>query len=271
MAKVKWIPSIDALALTLPLEVLRQPLQTSVSVDASDFEEFKAQEKLHIIISVRDFKAVVVHADSLKVAMTCSFSTPARPMLLSYGVSGIRCEFTLVTTGDQRTAPAAGAGNTSVSRGPSTIQPAPSVQGESRSSVGGMAPPQWPKTRTSRRLKPPGSAKQSYAEGQRRAESDSLFVPLEDDRQWDPQFREGDEQGVLGWNASADNVSPAETTSRHPCSRDHHRTGSGTKHSETAARSRRRSRLLTKRKALRRLKESLRYSGSSLYRMKGLR
>ena len=47
-------------------EILKQPVHTSVAIDTKDFGEFMVEEKLHVAISAKDFKAIVTHADTLK-------------------------------------------------------------------------------------------------------------------------------------------------------------------------------------------------------------
>ena len=81
-------------------EVLKQPLRTSVAIDIADFEDYHLIEKLKIVISVKDFKAIIMHADTLKTSITAHYSHPKRPMRLAYSQHGMQCEFVLATTGD---------------------------------------------------------------------------------------------------------------------------------------------------------------------------
>ena len=84
----------------LPLEVLKQSLQTSVAVDTLEFDSFSVHETLHVVISVKDFKAIVLHADGLGSNVTACYSHAMRPMQISYESQGMSCEFTLMTTGE---------------------------------------------------------------------------------------------------------------------------------------------------------------------------
>ena len=84
------------------IEILKQPLHTAVSIDVNDFEEFGAQEQLHIAISVKDFKNIVVHADTMGTIITAMYSQPSRPLQFSYTKEGMKCEFTLMTIGTSR-------------------------------------------------------------------------------------------------------------------------------------------------------------------------
>ena len=191
----------SSLLLKIIIEVLKQPLPTAVSVSTADFDLFDVQEKMHIVISVRDFRSIITHADTLKGYVTALYSVPARPLQLAYGAEGMQCELTLMTTGEnQGTAiPAANKSNTIVPTAVATAQ-------ESETAPEKMQAPSLPASRSaSRRLNQMGSTSRSNT---RRPvpEADSLFVPLADeDREWDPQDnRENDE--VLGWDASATNV-----------------------------------------------------------------
>ena len=193
-------------------------------MDASDFEDFVVQEKLRIGISVKDFKAIVAHADSLRASVKARFSYPTRPMQLSYEAEGMLCEFTLMTVGESRDAsmtPApAPASVTDRSRQSSVATREPSTRATSarepsmpvqqapeRTNASQMAPPPPPASR--------GSLRGNTAQGQDRPsqrppqpsqDPESLFIPVDDDdHQWDePNY--GDDDDVLGWDASADNV-----------------------------------------------------------------
>ena len=48
--------------LTYMTEILKQPLHTTIAIDTLEFAEFAVEEKLHIVISVKDFKSIVTHA-----------------------------------------------------------------------------------------------------------------------------------------------------------------------------------------------------------------
>ena len=84
------------------LEILKQPLQTSVAIDTADFEMFAAEDELHIAVSLKDFKAIVTHADSMHSQLWAHYSDPGRPLQAVYDLDGMTCEFTLMTLGDTR-------------------------------------------------------------------------------------------------------------------------------------------------------------------------
>jgi cell cycle checkpoint control protein RAD9A len=189
-------------------EILKHPLVTAVAVNTSDFEEFNVQPGMHIIISVKDFKAIVLHADTLKTNLKAFYSQPTRPLQFSYGCDGLVCEFTLMTSGDYSAT--------------TSQTPAPTVQTlsrehsrpESRTRSFEMPPPAEPTSRLDR------SAKRRHP-GSRKAETpkpaapdpDSLFVQQDEDERWEP-LDYNQEEETLGWDASADHGTAAFPTFR---------------------------------------------------------
>lgn len=193
-------------------DVLKQPLQTSITIDSLDFEDFKVEEQLHIGISIKDFKAIVTHADTLKTSITALYSFPTRPMQLSYHEHGMQCEFTLMTIGDYRggSVTPAPAAVRQVSAAPAEIPTSrqPTVQTVLQPRTTIMMPPSQPLSRrftkepqsqrTQRPSPPPPKASFN---------TESLFLPADedDDRIWG-EMNYDDEHDTLGWDASANNV-----------------------------------------------------------------
>ncbi|KAF1842411.1 uncharacterized protein K460DRAFT_380268 [Cucurbitaria berberidis CBS 394.84] len=190
-------------------EILKHPLVTAVAVSTSDFEQFTVQAGTHIVISVKDFKAIVVHADTLKTSLKAYYSQPTRPLQFSYGCDGLLCEFTLMTSGDYTGAPLTSTpapqtlGSRGASRAPLTVTDRTSIRSD-------MPPPTEPASRRDRsgRLRNPGSRQSSSAAQE---DPESLFIPdaqdarrREDDEEsaWAPLDYEKEE--TLGWDASAD-------------------------------------------------------------------
>ena len=162
---------------------------------------FNVQEKMHIIVSVKDFKSVITHAETLKNYITALYSVPTRPLQLVYGSEGMQCEFTLMTTGEtQGTTVPPPTKNPAIT--PTTTEPTQANDITSET----MQPPSMPPSRSAARKWNQMSATSRSTAKRNEPEPDSLFVPLADeDREWDPQdSRENDE--VLGWDASATNV-----------------------------------------------------------------
>ncbi|CAF9919078.1 MAG: hypothetical protein HETSPECPRED_003939 [Heterodermia speciosa] len=214
------------------MDILKHPLRTSIAIDTLDFEEFIVEEKLRIGITVKDFKAIVTHAERLKTSVTAMYSYPTRPMQLAYGEHGMLCEFTLVTIGEYRggSATPAPTNTRSLSRTESEQrrsqqasqqpEPVPSDPSSRQSSVhaqtlkqratADMPPPVEPASRSfikdierQRPLRPtPPPPKASL-------DPESLFLPadnMEDENVWDERSYE-DEQDVLGWNPHANRES----------------------------------------------------------------
>lgn len=124
--------------------ILKQPLETSISIHTSDFDDFHMQEGSHIHISVKDFRAIVTHAETLKGPISAYYSQPTRPLQFSYQNYGMHCEFTLMTTGDSRSASSASAPKFVSTRSSSRQSSAVSVQNDELSSQ--MPPPARPNT-----------------------------------------------------------------------------------------------------------------------------
>lgn len=210
--------------LTSVLEILKHPLKTAVSVNKSDFEHFHAQEKLHIIISVKDFKSIVNHADTLhNTAIDAYYSNPGRPFQFSYSKDGIHCQFTLMTTGDYNGTPTPSAapisGPSAASQPISRAQSTASMPSESRrSAVEEMPPPAKPAPRRPvRKLGQNENGPSSQFRQQIEEDPDSLFVPAaEEDRRWEPMEYDNDnDEEAMVWDASASNEN-----SFHPTIRD---------------------------------------------------
>lgn len=195
-------------------------MQTCVAIDTLDFEEYSVEEKVHIGMSVKDFKAVVLHAETLKASITALFSRPNRPMQLAYGEHGMQCEFTLMTIGEYRggsvTPSPTIARNTATprdrqtsrqtSRQPSTVQP--SAQDHRQETTNAMPPPVQPASRSFTR-EPPSQRppRPSPPPPKASIDEESLFVPVDndDDRRWDERNFDEDED-TLGWDPTAKNV-----------------------------------------------------------------
>jgi cell cycle checkpoint control protein RAD9A len=181
-----------------------------VSVNTSDFDEFDAQEKLHIIISVKDFKAIMSHAATFNGNITAFYSRPGRPLQFTYTQDGMTSNFTLMTAGDygDTSAPSADISAVStrtVSRAPSMASTiANPMQAEASNE---MPPPAKPEPRRSnRKLGQNEINGQAKALQHSREDPESLFVSAdEDDSRWDPPEYENDEES-MGWDASVRNV-----------------------------------------------------------------
>ncbi len=183
-----------------------------MAIDTLEFQHFNVEEKLHIAISVKDFKAIVTHADTLRESISAFYSQPTRPMQISYQGHGMVCDFTLMTIGGSRggsatpgAAPARGqtsnpairqGSNLSMQRAPASTQPAmpPPPRVVSRALAQDQA-----RQRERKPSPPPPKAS---------VESESLFLAdAQYDRRWDEPDYGNDDDDMLGWDASADHVS----------------------------------------------------------------
>ncbi len=200
------------------LEILKQPLQTCVTIDVLDFEEFHVEERVHIGISVKDFKSIVLHAETLKARVSALYSHPTRPMQLGYSEHGMNCAFTLMTIGDYRggsvTPAPAVARNTSVTPSARTNpQQASAMQRSFQDHQQGrnnsMPPPMQKAPRNFTRepasQRPP---RPSPPPPKASVDEESLFISMDDDdRKWgERNFDEDDFEDTLGWDPNANNV-----------------------------------------------------------------
>ncbi|MCJ1464171.1 hypothetical protein MMC07_002784 [Pseudocyphellaria aurata] len=194
-------------------EILKQPLQTCVAIDTLDFEDYTVEEKIHIGISVKDFKAVVMHAETLKTSITALFSRPSRPMQLAYGEHGMQCEYTLMTVGEYRgesvTPSPAITRNTSVTPSDRTTDRQPSAQNTRQEVTNAMPPPIQPASRSFTREPPTQRPpRPSPPPPKASLDEESLFVPVvnDDDQIWGERNFDEDED-TLGWDPTAKNDS----------------------------------------------------------------
>lgn len=168
---------------------------------------------MHIVINVRDFKAIVIHADTLRTPITAHFSRPSRPLQFVYLEEGLRCEYTLMTTGDYRGTSSTPAPSAKVVARPSTTSTQQSVvRGPSTESAAEMPPPARPATNVAQLQRKPLTSLGKGTLGSQSQRSESLFVARDeddDDRRWDaPNYEEeAAAEDMLGWDASGEMVS----------------------------------------------------------------
>ncbi|MCJ1306762.1 hypothetical protein MMC25_000405, partial [Agyrium rufum] len=191
----------------------------------ADFETFEVEENLHVAINVKDFKAAIAHADSLKVAVSARYSWPKSPMQLQYFSRGFSSTFTFMTIDGNR----GGSGNaTSGARLPTANR----AKTASRPSTAkGLAVERPPRTREASEMPPPPqrlpvrsfaqdsntqqSARPSPPPPRASIDHDSLFLPQEDreERIWAEKDPDA-EDDELGWDASEDHDAFASTIQR---------------------------------------------------------
>ncbi|KAL1992169.1 hypothetical protein VTN49DRAFT_4201 [Thermomyces lanuginosus] len=189
-------------------EILKQPVHTSVAIETKDFEEFLVKENVHVAINVKDFKAAVVHADSMKASITARYTRACRPLQLTHESDGVACEYTLMTRGDTGDEADESDSSQAVSqlsaRSAARVEPA-----NAPASARNQMPP--PPSRTSMpppapRAAQPSPPKPEASFGTRPTYVDmdnALFVPADDDRQWDElNLDDENAEDSLRWDQS---------------------------------------------------------------------
>ncbi|KAL1957313.1 hypothetical protein VTO42DRAFT_6102 [Malbranchea cinnamomea] len=188
-------------------EILKQPVHTSVAIDTRDFDQFHVEERLHVAISVKDFKAIILHADTLKSTIVARYTRPCRPLQLSYQHDGMACEFTMMTRGDaDDEAEAPSNGNVRELSARPYSRPPPSAPAGPDAASDEPPPPVQDPAPAAVSHPPPQVAQPIVRESVPQplsASFDPLFVPADDDRQWDEPNYEYDED-ILGWDVHND-------------------------------------------------------------------
>ncbi|PYH87913.1 DNA repair protein rad9 [Aspergillus ellipticus CBS 707.79] len=196
-------------------EVLRQPVQTSVAIDKRDFEYYLAEDNLHIVIFLKDFKAAIAHADTVDAMITARFTRPSRPLQFTYEFEGVKAEYTVMTRGEAPGDDLPDSSRGAVPQLSARQTPAP-VRVSQRSTAPDtrQMPPPPSRSRSVRPLTGTATrASQANTESQRppppSVEFDSLFVPADDDGQWDVPNEEDEApaEDELGWDATGDQTS----------------------------------------------------------------
>ncbi|KAJ3496357.1 hypothetical protein NLG97_g2717 [Lecanicillium saksenae] len=206
--------------------VLKKPLQTSIAVEADEFDDIEVEDKLHIVISVKDFRAIIQHAGIGGSALSARYSLPARPIQFSYASDALSCEFLIMTVGERGSNPAQ---KTKKGRKAAPVNSAPRLEATSRkTSVAPSEAPAanaemtQPPTQASARVQPPSASRPvgtirasvsrmsafdlrpSQKPPPPTLRSESLFV---EDEGWEPvrdEDEDAEEHAQLGWDHSAD-------------------------------------------------------------------
>ncbi|KAK3900872.1 hypothetical protein C8A05DRAFT_35467 [Staphylotrichum tortipilum] len=194
--------------------VLKKPLHTNIAVEMDEFDDVEVQDKLHIIISVKDFRAILQHAQMTSGALTTTYSIPGRPMKLSYNTDGVICEFILMTVGEKDAMtqkhknPRPNASKAGTPQLDAASHRGSSVGNENRPAPAEPAPaaPRLPQQNAIRTRQPGFEIRPSPMPPPATAESESLFVDQgEEDEQWEPVNPEDEEEeeiARLEWNAT---------------------------------------------------------------------
>lgn len=202
-------------------EILKQPLHTTIAIDTLEFGEFSVEERLHIVVSVKDFKSIISHAGLHNIMVKARYSLPCKPMQIMYVEEGMVTEFILMTIGDYRGAsstPALAAataasrsGSRPVIKRPASRQALEAISGSKRAHTSDMPPPpiiSRASTATSGRGIPPRKdSRPSPPPPQQGLHSQALFHPEEDeDKRWDPMVYDDEQDEMLLWDTGEVNV-----------------------------------------------------------------
>lgn len=191
-----------------------------MAIDKKDFEEFIVRDGLHVAINVKDFKAAVIHADTMKASITARYTRPCRPLQLAYiSEDGIDSEFTFMTRGDvdeadnddddasmaaSQLSARPAARRIAVRSEPPNNLPAATASATSSAARNTMPPPS---ARPAIQPRKPELMSSAASRAALADIHDSLFVPADDDRQWDEQmYDEADDQDILGWDSNIEPV-----------------------------------------------------------------
>ncbi|CCD51228.1 similar to DNA repair protein rad9 [Botrytis cinerea T4] len=210
--------SLDGRITDFSVEVLKQPLRTTIAVETLEFVEFTVEEQLHIVISVKDFKSIIAHAGISNTNIRALYSNPSSPMQLTYSEGGMQCEFILMTTGEARATSATPAinGSRAASRKPVIRQPLEAASSLKRTRSGSeMAAPVGPNPSLVRENTRRKASRPSPPPPQPSIQSQALFMPAnDDDRRWDPVDYEDEDNEMLLWDATADESSAGDPSRR---------------------------------------------------------
>lgn len=88
--------------INLLLGILNMNLHTSIAVKMDDFVDIDVEDKHHIIINVKDFRAILQHACTTSGILAAQYSEPCKPLRFSYGDGDLFCQFVLMTVGAKK-------------------------------------------------------------------------------------------------------------------------------------------------------------------------
>lgn len=193
-------------------------MHTSVAADKRDFEEILIEDNMHIAINLKDFKAVVAHAETANATLTARYTQPCKPLQLAYDFEGVNAEFTIMTRGEIEGEKAPASSRVGMPQLSQRQTPAPISVSRMNTPRGvtpsTQMPPPPPRSRSIRPLNgssiqehlAPTAALDRPSASSVSMDYDSLFVPADDDRQWDEMEEQEEPQDILGWDASGRQV-----------------------------------------------------------------
>lgn len=193
-----------------------------MAIETRNFAFFSVEEGLHVAISVRDFRAIILHADTLKANITARYTRPCRPLQFSYDLPGMTCEITLMTRGEgtdetESVPPQANAARELSAR--PIEQPIVSTSAERGASIRLSGREQQQQAQVHKQVQPQSQTQMPPPASQRQGakpitslapvapiDHESLFVAADDDRQWDEPHYDEEQEDMLRWDANLDQV-----------------------------------------------------------------
>ena len=199
-------------------------MNTSVALEKKDFENFNVQEGLHIGIVVKDFRAIVAHAEVMRATVIARYSRGNRPLQITYESEGVISEFTLMTRGTSGDVSSTAASTPSRDL---SVRPvsrhAQSGRGSSvptiMQSASSMAPPaRKPGETSSQEAAPISTVTGQPSQNSARAPSasinpNSLFIPDDSDERWDEPVY-SDEPDLVRWDNGSELPPGTDSTRR---------------------------------------------------------
>jgi cell cycle checkpoint control protein RAD9A len=179
-------------------------MHTSVVLERKDFDDFNVQEGLHLSIIVKDFRAIIAHAETMRASVTARYSRGNRPMQFTYEEDGVLAQYTLMTRGSN-----------DVTRGTATNTPARDLSVRSTSQP---PPPSTTTTQPPTTMAPPiarsfnreptsqaavakSNGRNSPPAPSASINPESLFIPADDEQQWEePDY--GDQADHVTWDSN---------------------------------------------------------------------
>ena len=190
-------------------------------MELDEFEDVEVEEELHIIVPVRDFRAIVQHAVTAGNELSTRYSTPGQPIKIWYHGDAMYCDFLLMTVGER-----GNPGQKVKRQGRARAKEPTTKPLEAGSRRASAAPSEPPPERVVAAPNPTPQPSVARANVQRRSYfemrpsqmpppsriiSDSLFVGQQDEEdEWEPVRDEEDEEDArLEWDGTDRQVWPS--------------------------------------------------------------
>lgn len=102
-------------------QVLKQPVSTTVMMDAAELDEVDADEDVRITFGIREFRACCTLSEQLGCQLKIGYENAGRPLLVEFGTGGLTCELIVATTSDVPASHPMRSGKPGTARPPATL------------------------------------------------------------------------------------------------------------------------------------------------------